>query len=294
MKQNQPNSHERFQKFYKLVIPILLAFAALTAVGFFLAMRNDFDSVIGHFEHNSSPFLLVIISLIASVLLSLSAMCAARKSASITREIGENAVTTFSAIFASLMSIICLLSSATDLAIGVEYSGLALISAVLTPFIAVSMLLSLCKKFRYSSVRQICSSLAAVAVNLSMFTDYFNFTLPLNSPIRNIVTVMKGAALLYMLSEARISFGLKSGRLSLPFAVFSTGLTASITLGYTCGAILTYFIASPVSNPNPPIFTLALYVAIGLHAAGRLFTLLPAIGKYEEPEKKETKVSATH
>lgn len=289
MNQNNSNSSKRFLQIYKIAVPVFLVLAVFIAAGFFLAMRNDFEPAIGHFAVNSVFYLLTVISCIASVVLAFAVMLLSRKSASIIKDIDENPVTVFGGIFAALMSVACLFSSAADITLGAGMSRMALVSAILTPFIGVSMILSLFKGLRTSPVRQICAIAAAAAVNVSMFADYFDFTLPLNSPVRSLVTVMKGASLLYLLSEARISFGQKSGRITLPFAVFTTGLTASAALGYTCGAILTSAAAPLASNPNPPLFQLALYAAVGIHAVGRLISLKPAIGEYVEPPKEEKK-----
>lgn len=289
MNQNTSNSSERFLRAYKIAIPIFLVLAVITAAGFFLAMRNDFNSVIGHFAGGSAGYTLTVISLAASVILAFAVLLSARKSASVIRDIDENPVTLFGAVLTALMSIAYLFSSAADMMTGAGLSKPALAAAVLTPFIGISMILSLIRGLRSSPIRQISAIAAAVAVNCSMFADYFDFTLPLNSPIRNLVTVAKAASLLYLLSEARIAFGQKSGRIALPYAVFSSALAASVTLGYSCGALLTSAISPMPSDPNPPVIHLALYAAIGIHAAGRMITLLPAIGEYVEPPKEEKK-----
>ena len=125
-----------------------------------------------------------------------------------------------------------------------------------------------------------------------MFADYFNFELPLNSPVRNFVTVAKAAVLLYLLSEARFSFGAASHRPVVTQTVFAAGLTASVTLGYSLGALIASVFGGIASDPNPGVFELALLASIGIHAAGRLFTVVPAVGKYrpaDDSKKKNAK-----
>lgn len=287
MNHTQTPLSERFVRMYRILVFVFPVLALLTAAGYFLAMKNDFDTAIGHFASDSVPYMLVIITVLVSVLLAGAAALIGSRAASFNGDPDENPVSLFGAVFTALMSLASLFPVAGDLMLGVSVSKAAIAAAVLTPFIGVSMVLSIIPAYRFSSARRFCAVLAAVCVNISMFADYFDFTLPLNSPVRNLVTVAKGAVLLYLLSEARFSFGFASSRPTLLFTVFSSALTASASLGYTLGAILSNSVAGLSSIPNPPTLHLCLYTAIGIHAAGRLFSLIPVIGAYRKAEKTQ-------
>jgi len=287
MNPTQTPLSERFVRIYRILVFVFPVLALLTAAGYFFAMKSDFDTVIGHFASGSAAYTLVIIAVLVSVLLAAAAALIGSRTASFTGDPGENPVSVFGAVFTALMSLASLLPVAGNLMLGVSVSKAAVAAAVLTPFIGVSMILSVIPSYRFSSARRFCAVLAAVCVNISMFADYFDFTLPLNSPVRNLVTVAKGAALLYLLAEARFSFGHASSRPTLLFTVFSSAVTASAALGYTLGAILTNSAAALSSNPNPPTLHLCLYTAIGIHAVGRLLSLIPVLGACRKAEKNK-------
>lgn len=297
MNQNQKKSGESsslraFLNLYNITRPLFPILAVLIAAGFFLAMKSDFDYTIGHFEVGSLGFGVTIVCIIIGVLLSGILALISQRSASIADDPAESPVTIFAAILAALMSIAVLVSSAADMMIGVSVSRWQQISMILTPFIGVSMILSIIPSLRKSKIRQICAILAVLSVNFAMFANHFSFVLPLNSPIRNLVTVTNCALLLYLLSEARFSFGKASGRFSIAFFLFSSGAASTAALGYSVGAILSKVFAANPSDPNPSVFVLALCAAIGIHAAGRMFSIAGSIGEYAEPPKDEGKEKA--
>ena len=92
---------------------------------------------------------------------------------------------------------------------------------------------------------------------------------------------------LYFLSEARYAFGAESRRLTLTASVLASGVTATVVLGYSAGAILAFMFGGIIDNPNPAVYELAFMAAVGIHAAGRTFTMIPAIGKYIPPVTEE-------
>ncbi|MBQ4354972.1 MAG: hypothetical protein IJC71_08775 [Clostridia bacterium] len=289
MNQNHTPVSERFLRFYKIAVFVFPALALLTAIGYFLTMKTAFDPVIGHVDPASGVFILTMAAVLLSLIGTLAAALLIRRTASLTAVPDENPVTVFGAVLAAGAGAFSLFPAALDLMRGAALSKPALIAAVLFPFIAVSMILSVIPSLRQSKGRQFCAILAAVAVNFSMFADYFDFTLPLNSPVRNFTTAAKAAVLLYLLSEARFSFSMNSGRPTLLFTVCTSALTASVTLGFSVGAILSVSFSGLSANPNPPMLTLVLCAAFGIHAAGRLFSLIPCIGAYREKEPDKAK-----
>lgn len=294
MNQNQKKSDglyslRSFLNLYSITRPLFPILAVLIAAGFFLAMKNDFDYVIGHFEVGSLGFGITVGCIIAGAVLSAILALISQKSASFADSPIESPLTIFSSLLAALMSLAVLISSATDMMLGVFVSRWQQISMILTPFIGISMILSLIPKLRTSKIRQICAIFAVVSINFAMFANHFNFDLPLNSPIRNLVIVSNCAILLYLLSEARFSFGKANGRLSIPFFLFSSGMASTTVLGYSVGAILSKVFSANASDPNPSVFVLALYAAIGLHAVGRMLSITSSLGEYTEPAKEDNK-----
>lgn len=291
MNQHNQDSHKRFIGFYKKITAVFPILAFVIAVTYSASMFAHYDSVIGHFERGSVPFFIsVSVSVIAAVL-SVLAVIASYKKASFAADPGENPVTFSASVLCVLMSIAVPITAAVDYSHGMitKFGG---ISAILIPFVGITMALSISEKMRFSPVRRITAILGILGLNISMFADYFDFTLPLNSPVRNFVTVVKAAALLHLLSEARFAFGAASRRPELGQTVFASGAAASLTLGYSFGAILTSLFGGIASNPNPGVFELGVLLAIGIHAAGRLFTLVPAVGIYvprEDDKKKKNK-----
>lgn len=278
---------ELFLKLHRITTPILIVIAAVIASSFFLAMKHDFDLTIGHFDTASVSFTILKIAAAAAVVICCALALVARRSASFADDPAETPITTFAAVLTALMCVIGLVSSALDISLGITVDKFKLISTILLPFVGISMILSLIPAYSHSRVRQVTAILAVLSVNFSMFSDYFDFTLPLNSPIRDLVTVMKSAALLYLLSEARFSFGKKCERATVPFFILSSGITGSVTLGYSLGAIA-FSILSPITdNPNPSVISLALYAAIGIHAIGRFAITVKSAGEYVEPKKEE-------
>jgi len=288
MNQHNQDSHKRFIGFFKQITAVFPILAFVIAVTYCAAMAADYDSVIGHFERGSVPFVISIAVSVIAVAVSLAAVIASYKKASFAADPGENPVTLFGALLGILMSIAWPIAAAVDYSHGAlaKFGG---ISAILVPFIGITMVLSISEKMRFSPVRRITAILGILGMNVSMFSDYFDFSLPLNSPVRNYVTVVKAAALLYLLSEARFTFGAASRRPDLGQTVFAVGTAASLTLGYPFGAVLSSVFAGVASNPNPGIFELGLLFAVGIHAAGRLFTIVPAVGVYvpKEDDKKK-------
>ena len=93
--------------------------------------------------------------------------------------------------------------------------------------------------------------------------------------------------LLLLLSEARLTFGVESWRITVPFYVFANGTASVLGGGIALGGLLNRFLTSQPADPNLPALRLGLYLALAILAASRLFALPAVCGKYTEPPKKE-------
>ena len=132
----------------------------------------------------------------------------------------------------------------------------------------------------------ICTLLGTLSVNIAMFGAYFDFSLPLNSPIRNFTTVCQASVLLFLLSEARLSLTPEDapGELPAGYQFFASSACAVFGIGIGGGGALWQLIRSfsfgseiigKTPEPNLPVLRLALYLALGLIAADRLLRMSP-------------------
>ena len=96
-----------------------------------------------------------------------------------------------------------------------------------------------------------------------------------------------GESGLFLLSEARISFGAKSFRITVPFYVFSCGTCAALAGGIALGGLMNRLLTAQPSDPNLSALRLGLYLALAILALSRLAVLPGICGKYTEPPKKE-------
>ena len=100
---------------------------------------------------------------------------------------------------------------------------------------------------------------------------------------------MQSAILLFLLSEARVAFGAKSYRITVPFYIFANGTAAILAGGIAFGGLLNRLTAYQPADPNLSALRLGLYLALAVLAADRLFALPNVCGKYVEPPKKDNK-----
>ncbi len=276
MNRNTTASRPSFSGAQTILIASVVLLALLIAV-FFAVSMEDYDYAIGHVERGSIPFTVTCVCIALSVLLALLWSLWAKRSVSFREDPAENPVTCFGAVLSAVLSLLCLFSAAASLNV---ITKPATISAFLTPFLGVSMILSLMPKKRLSALRQFSAIVAALAVNVSLFADYFDFTLPLNGPVRNLNTLMKAFGLLYLLSEARFTFGVKSRRPTPALTVLSAALTATVSLGYGLGAA----VSLPAAATDQSLFTFGLYAALGIHAIGRLLTVQKVLAPRSEQD----------
>jgi len=263
-------SAESFRKTNKILIIIYPLLAIVIAIGFFLAMKSDFEPAIGHFKQGSVGFIMSIIGIAVSAALAFIYSRFMTRSLAIVDEPHDSTLDLFGSIFGAAMAII------TALFMLAKFELMTIIekgAAIFLFALAGSLILGCVSSMRTSKIRSLCAVLGALSINLTIFSCYFDLSLPLNSPIRNLLLVAQLSALLFLLSEARLTFGAKSGRSTVSFAYLSSALAATITLGYSLGGVLVYLFAPLKNDPNPMVSRLGLYIAIGVIAIGRLAAL---------------------
>lgn len=275
--------------FYKKIPWVFPVFAVILAVSYYLALKNDFDADIGHFAANSIFFRIVIAAVLLSAAAALIAAAPSRKTVSVVAMPKITVPAIFFSVFGAVVVVTMLIDFLTDLSMGFPYTQFARYAAILLPFLGAGLILSLFDRTADSWFRLIGFLLGALSVNLTMFSCYFDFSLPLNSPIRNLTVVLQACVLLQLLSEARFGMGARAAHVTPFFLVFTSGLAASVTLGLSGGALLHHFLNHIPEDPNLSPDRLMLYAALGLLGVCRLFTVIPMLGDYDPTRMRDKK-----
>lgn len=282
-----------FLPLHKIISTVLFALAAVMAVAYFLALKFDFDFTIAHFATDSFAFWLFAISAGIAAALAVVLTLACPKNATLSASPAPAPLSLFGGILAVIVSIFVFItemkSSREAIRIAKETLGKAqpvlymqLIGSVMILAVAAVIVLSCIEAQRGKTAHKIASIIAPLSINLTMFARYFDFSQPLNGPVRNVTIMVHCAVLLFLLSEARLAFG---DRVTARFYVFASSVAASIGLGLSLGGVIWNIVDSGTQNPGESIARLALYVAVGLIAIDRL-TVLPKV--YVEVEEQKT------
>ena len=282
-----------FLPLHKIISTVLFALAAVMAVAYFLALKFDFDFTIAHFATDSFAFWLFAISAGIAAVLAVVLTLACPKNATLSASPAPAPLSLFGGILAVIVSIFVFIaemkSSREAIRIAKETLGKAqpvlymqLIGSVMILAVAAVIVLSCIEAQRGKTEHKIASIIAPLSINLTMFARYFDFSQPLNGPVRNVTIMVHCAVLLFLLSEARLAFG---DRVTARFYVFASSVAASIGLGLSLGGVIWNIVDSGTQNPGESIARLALYVAVGLIAIDRL-TVLPKV--YVEVEEQKT------
>ncbi len=287
-----------FLSLHKIISILLPALAVVIAAAYLLAMKNDFEYDISHFKAGSAAFLIFASAAVAALVVSAVSALLCGKKLNITADPSPTPISLFGAI---LSIIVCigifiteLKSGMADIELSKETVGrvtpilmMQLVGSILILFVGAAITLYCIDSQRGKTAHKIVSILAPISINLTMFACYFDFEQPLNGPVRNITTVVQCAMLLFLLSEARLAFG---GRLTSPFYVFSSAVTASVGMGFSLGGILFKIVDLTAADPNETFLRLGLYVAVSCIAIDRLLALPKIIGDSDEsgePDKAE-------
>lgn len=283
-----------FLSLYRKAVPVFPLLGIGVGIAYFLAMRQDFDRSLGYFARNSVP------ALSAGILTALAVICAAgfafasRKAVSVVRVPEKDPLSCTAAILGALSAVgMLVLFLMQVLGPAAGYGKLASAAELAVVFPVPALLLTLNREFDVSDARAFFWIMSAGAVLLSMFACYFDYSSPLNSPVRTFTTVMQSALLLFVLAESRLALdpNAKKSYVTAPFQIFASAVSSSAGLGVALGGILDAFFGPGrlaesqllSDNPNLPVLRLLLYFALGLFGLSRLLALPKAAGDYREP-----------
>lgn len=269
-------------RFIRAVFPFC---AAVGAASFYMAMRNDFEADIAHFARGSVPFIICVVFTILAAVLSCVTYFATKNHGTL-EEVKPGMLLTTANLLTAVSSVAVFVTGLTDLRINVMTGSgsismlsadkLEVLCVILTPAVTVSAILSVIERTRNTAIHTFFCILTMLYFNLKLFAGYFDFSTAINGPVRNYVSIILSAVLLFSFSEARISFGKRENRSTYAYSFFASSLCASITLGIST-AMLLYRATCPttINDPTPSIYSCALYFAVSLTALARLISLKP-------------------
>lgn len=262
----------------------------LTIIGVLIALALScglvfsFDEEIGHFAKNAPAFYVLTVGVLGgTAAATVLGRCA--KGRFSFRGIPQHSLLSTSAAYFS--AILAAVSAAAELyemyvlQLG-DGSILHLAAAVLALAIPAFLILGTTAKGSRSTVRVFFGILAVLAVTAHMFANYFDFTLPLNSPVRNVVTLAEAGTMLFLLSEVRLALD-PAKRATAPFYAFTSAFAASVVFGISFGLCVFAFVSPNAAEMGISVYRFACYFGIGLLALARLLYAYTADAPYTAP-----------
>ena len=275
-------------------VPYLLILGLVTAAALSCGLVFEFDEDVGHFAFGALSFYLIAAGVAGAAAVSAFLSKYAQGKFSLTAFPDAVPLSTGASYFSAFLAIVTAAASLYDIYVinlGVTASRLEIAAACLLPALPVSLILGAHEKYRTSVVRIVFALLAVLAVNVNMFACYFDFNLPLNSAVRNLITIAQAGVVLLLLSEARLALSHET-RATAPFLVFTSAFAASAVAGISFGLCVFAFVSPNAVTMEISVYRFACYFGIGLLGLSRLLALNTAAGPYvppPEPAKEETK-----
>ncbi|MGN1346550.1 MAG: hypothetical protein ACI4V1_07170 [Eubacteriales bacterium] len=292
MEENKTGYPAAFVRILTKLLPILPALGILIALALSFGLIFDFDEIIGHFDFGSVKFYVLCAGIAAAAILSAVLGIASRHTFSLNAYPDSPLLSLCASYFTAIMALMTTFTSLYDLLVlhlrNAGESKIELVGLLLLPALSLSMILGAHAKTRSSIPRIVLALLAALSVNLNMFACYFDFTLPLNSPVRNVITIVQAGVLLLLLSETRLALSCQS-RASAPFFIFTSAFAASAVLGISFGLCCYAFTSADAGSMGISIYRYAAYFGVGLLGLSRLLSLKTTAGPFVEPEPEKDK-----
>lgn len=212
--------------------PIL---AVLMGVTLFLALRFDFRSDIGHFSANS-PFFLIFVgcAILSAVLGAGIAFFTSKKIPKDTLPAAGGIGGVIFSAGAAFSALLLFFMMLRDWILVGGFTLPAIGETILLPGISAFFVLGILST-KGSKLHGAAGLAACLSVNCLLFKSYFDFTLPLNSPIRNSVVVMEAALLISFLAAT----GSILGKVTFPVCCFARFTAVSLMGGISLGLVLT-------------------------------------------------------
>ncbi len=278
-------STRRYTSLAHRIVPILPILALVSGICWALTLLFGFDWDIGHVQVGCIWFYAMLLPLVLGfVLTGVLAVVGRRVRQYRLPTVGTPE--TFAALFAAaLLGFDCLreiyihattppvLTAST--AAAVVLPNLALPAALLMLCCVVYLLLTGLGKGRIALAW--CAMGAAAGCMLVLFRDYFDFTLPLNSPLRYMSALSIMALLLFFIAEARMHTDLWYA--TVPFSVCAYSLTLLLTGSISLGQSI---LACTGSSAFSLLHNFAL-IATAVFSFFRLLSLTFLLGDHMPP-----------
>lgn len=291
-------SSRLFTKYFKMLLPFFPILASLAGLAGALALLFDFDSEISHFAEGSPWFALLLGLWCSGIVVLLFAVFPFGRRVRQYRAAKADTGVTFCGFFVAALT--CLLAlrqlytaftTAPDTTAVVNILPLTKLAAV---FLLVSafyfLYVGLGKRDTLAStLAMVLSLVACLAVIMVLFRDYFDFTLPLNSPLRHMATLAWSGLLLFLLTEARMQVDL--WYTSVPFTVFSCLSAVLFTGGYGLAGVIVALAGDGQSMYGQfDLIQSAMFLGAGALAFFRVRQLPELIGDHLPPPPTKDEV----
>lgn len=235
-----------FTAFLKKILPVPAVLTLLAGISWGVTCLRGFDWGIGHIAGGSAWFAVTLVCLILGLGCILMLTVPARR----TRQYrfpAAGLAETFCSLFAAAMFGLRAIRLLYDQFTTAPSAAAMINTAALGRLAAVGMFVCaayfLCLGLgRRGAVMTVLSMGSCLGVMLVLFRDYFDFTLPLNSPLRNFAMLAWAALLLFFIAETRVHVDLWYTGTS--YTVFAYGvvllLCGTVGLGQALAALLGY------------------------------------------------------
>jgi len=225
-----------FLRLYAAFLKFLPIFAVLGGIFWILTISMTFDSDIGHVRKGSPWFILCCICLAAGIVYTLFTAAGSRFSRQYriaTPGMPEIFLSFFTAGLFGIRFLQELYTLVVDS--GMEKAGTTTVLAAVTMLFPA--LYFVCMGLGKRGTLVTVMAMGSIAhMMFTLFRDYFDFTLPLNSPLRGMATLACAALLLFFIAEGRMHVNLWQAE--LPFSVFAAACTVLLTGAAGIGQIV--------------------------------------------------------
>lgn len=281
-------STRRFETLHRRLLPVQAALALLAGGCWALTGLLHFDWEIGHIVSGSVWFALTLVSLLVGTGLTVFLMIPAWRTRQY-RQVSVGPGETFCSFFIAAMLGISALRQIYDQFTTPPASAAMINMGMLSRLAAAGMIL--CALYflvqglgRRGKLTTTLVMGACLGVMLVLFRDYFDFTLPLNSPLRNFSMLAYAALLLFLLAETRTHVDLWYA--GMPFTVLAYN---AVLLLCGCTGIGQAVLAF-TDRGHFQLLEEAAFIALAVLAFIRLHGLSARIGDHVPPPPTEDEI----
>lgn len=259
------------------------AISATGAAAYAMAYHFDYDTTLRHFS--SSSILIYISVAILAIAAAWCTICAIslKGKASVKRSADPCPSETFCLWFSAFMFIAYGIISLTDRSRSISSGFGAMAEGTLLPLAFLSAFpfaMAASERLRGSTLHRISSIVPVMWTLALMLRYYFDLSdMPINDPELSITLISAASLVIFLLTEARRALG----TLSVPLAVFGSGIAAILCGSVTLARIILFIIDG---YSLPQIADLSILFTLSLTALSRGVALPSTIETIAAPQDK--------